>query len=104
MTAEIGQAQDQAQDSATVHMTAQGAPESFVWRGRRFDVVARPIPWIDRVPWWKTAARAPAGAAPLVLEQKMWQVQAAAADDGEIRIFDLAAGPGPQWPVTAIFD
>lgn len=104
MTAETSQATAPRQGEATVRTTTAGAPESLVWRGRRFDVIARPIPWIDRVPWWKTTARAPLGAGPLVLEQKMWQVQAAAADDGEILIFDLAAGPGPQWPVTAIFD
>ncbi|GAA1813256.1 DUF6504 family protein [Nesterenkonia flava] len=91
-------------DSATVWTASSGAPERLVWSGRRFRVSARPIPWIDRRPWWHTSTRVPAGRSAEALEQRMWQVQATAEDDGQILIFDLAVAAGPSWPVTGIYD
>lgn len=91
------------QDEATVWVTETGAPERLAWRGRRFDVSAKPLPWIDRVPWWQSSPRVPSGGSGALLEQEMWQVQATAAD-GQILIFDLAQAVGPQWRVTAIYD
>ncbi|GAA4925839.1 DUF6504 family protein [Nesterenkonia massiliensis] len=89
-------------DSATVWTTPEGAPARLVWGHRRFIVTDRPIPWIDRTPWWESLSRMPAGKADMQ-EQQMWQVQAT-AEDGQILIFDLAVMPGQQWPVTGIYD
>ncbi|WP_147106332.1 DUF6504 family protein [Nesterenkonia populi] len=91
------------QPMAAVRTSASGAPAEFEYAGRRFRVCARPIPWIDRWAWWETARRAPAGKSAHLLDRPMWQVQAA-AEDGEILIFDLAASPDLLWPVTAIYD
>lgn len=89
--------------AATVWTTPDGAPQRFVWQQRRFVVCAKPIPWIDRVPWWETSARVPVHGGAMV-EQSMWQVQAKALDNGELLIVDLAASETSQWAVTAVFD
>ncbi|MDO5493596.1 MAG: DUF6504 family protein [Nesterenkonia sp.] len=89
---------------ATVWTTATGAPERLLWASRRFVVVARPIPWIDRISWWEHSPRVPAGEAAQVLERQMWQVQVRALDTGELLIVDLSVAEGPQWPITAVFD
>lgn len=90
---------------ATVWSTPGGAPERFVWEGRRYVVVSRPIPWLERVPWWEQ----PAGTTPRtdgapVVERRMWQVEARALDTGEILTLDLAVGPGQRWSIVALFD
>ncbi|WP_137802237.1 DUF6504 family protein [Kocuria sp. 2SI] len=89
---------------ATVWRTPDGAPTTFMWDGRRFVVRSRPIPWVERIPWWEPADRAPKNTEPLVVERNMWQVQAKALDNGELLIIDLAAADGPLWSVTAVFD
>lgn len=91
-------------ESATVRTTATGAPERLTWDGRCFVVVARPIPWIDRISWWEHAPRVPVGEAAQVLERQMWQVQIRAQDTGELLIVDLAVTEGSRWPITAVFD
>ncbi|WP_300344625.1 DUF6504 family protein [Nesterenkonia sp.] len=92
------------QETATVWTTPQGAPARLLWAGRRFTVIAKPIAWMDRISWWESSLRVPAGSAAAVVERPMWQVQARAVEDGEILIFDLAASDGAQWPITAIYD
>lgn len=92
----------QAADFAQVETTDGGAPRAFVWRDRRFVVVTKPIPWIEKIRWWETASRAGRGQA-TVTERAMWQVQAR-ADDGQILIFDLAVENSRHWPVTGIYD
>ena len=87
---------------ATVWTTASGAPERLVWRGRRFLVHAKPIPWIDRVEWWILEQRAARGSFPS-LERRMWQVQIRALDNGEILLVDLEAGEGNAWQVTDVY-
>lgn len=91
-------------DTATVWTTAAGAPERLVWGGRRFVVVTKPIPWVDRTAWWESSPRVPVGGASQLLEQPMWQVQAKALDTGELLIVDLAVSEGQHWPITAVFD
>lgn len=89
--------------TATVWTTAAGAPERLVWGGQRLLVVAKPIGWVDRRPWWEHSPRVPAGEADQLLEQQMWQVQVKAMDTGELLIVDLAVTDGQQWPITAVF-
>ncbi len=91
------------QERAVVWTDEEGIPLRLIWSGRRFIVSGRPIRWFDRLPWWTTAGRAPAGGAADLLEQPMWQVRAT-AEDGQILIFDLAVSPGMDWPVTGIHD
>lgn len=91
-------------EAATVWTTASGAPERLIWAERRFLVIAKPIYWVDRLRWWESSPRVPAGGGHSLLERPMWQVQVKALDTGEILILDLAATDGPRWPVTAVFD
>ena len=90
-------------EPATVWVTASGAPERLVWRGRRFLVHARPVPWVDRIEWWMLEQRAPREAH-VPIEQPMWQVQIRAVDDHEILLVDLAAGDGGRWQVTNVYE
>lgn len=90
---------------ATVWTTRDGSPEKFVWEGRRYIVVSRPIPWLERVPWWEQPSRtAPGTDDAAVVERRMWQVEAKALDTGEILTLDLAIGPGQRWSIVAVFD
>lgn len=91
-------------ETATVWISASGAPARLVWAHRRFVVVAKPIPWTDHLPWWKTTVRAPRGQSGHMVERHMWQVQVKAVDDGQLLILDLAVSEGDQWPVTGIYD
>ena len=89
-------------EPATVWATASGSPERLVWRGRRFLVHAKPIPWIDRIEWWMLEQRAARGTF-LPLERRMWQVQIRVVDNGEIMLVDLEAGEDNQWQVTGVY-
>lgn len=91
-------------DTAAVWTTASGAPERLVWVGQRFVVVSKPIPWVDRIAWWESSPRVPAGASDQLLEQIMWQVQIKALETGELLIVDLAVTDGRQWPISVISD
>ncbi|MDR1388076.1 MAG: DUF6504 family protein [Propionibacteriaceae bacterium] len=91
-------------DFATVWTTPTGAPARFLYRGRRFVVTARPVFWIDRLPWWRQVSRVPPGRAANALEQPMWHVRAVAADGPDLT-FDLAADPdSDQWRVSGVYD
>ena len=102
-TIEATQVREPLGEPATVWLTASGAPERLVWRGRRFLVHARPVPWVDRIEWWVLEQRASLDAR-VPIEQPMWQVQIRALDDGEILLIDLAAGADGKWQVTSIHD
>lgn len=91
--------------TATVWTTAHGAPERLIWGGKRFIVVSKPIPWVDRSSWWDHSPRVPAGqTAADVLERQMWQVQIKSLETGEMLIVDLAVSDTAQWLITAVFD
>lgn len=90
---------------ATVRTTPGGAPERFVWEGHRYVVVSRPIPWLERVPWWDQPISASSeSGSTAVVERRMWQVEARDLDTGEILTLDLAIGPGQRWSIVALFD
>ena len=75
-----------------------GVPAQVRWRGRRYPVVGRPVPWIDRSPWWAwTAERLPQ-----VVEQPMWTVHLAAPDTGDIVEADLSVTAGDWWRLERI--
>jgi hypothetical protein len=96
-------ADDYLGDWATVWTTPSGSPVRFLYRGQPFAVTARPVFWIDRLPWWQRSRRAPAGGGGHLLEQPMWQVRASAG--GAALTFDLAADPdSSQWRVTGVYD
>lgn len=90
-------------EPASVWTTVSGAPERLVWRGRRFLVHSKPIPWVDRIEWWMLEQRVPRKAA-MPIEQRMWQVQIRAIDDGEILLVDLAADTDGKWRVMKVHD
>ncbi|MDR0417016.1 MAG: DUF6504 family protein [Propionibacteriaceae bacterium] len=88
---------------ATVWTTLSGAPTRFLYRGQPFTVTARPVFWVDRLPWWQQAARAPAGGGAHLLEQPMWQVRASTGGGASLT-FDLAADPDScQWQVMGVY-
>ncbi len=105
------------------------APESFIWRGRRYRVHAVIGHWYERTPWWRHAlapARASAdafgavdaGGGPgngadadgsespgLVLQEEIWRVEAAparAGGCGQLGVFELAKGC--RWRLIGIAD
>lgn len=85
---------------ATVWTSPDGAPARLVWNRRRFLVCGKPLAWF--APEGPTSGEdGPTGSRE---ETRMWQVQARAVDNGELLIFDLAAGRGPEWTVAHIFD
>lgn len=93
-----------APQPATVWATPEGVPERFVWQSRRFVVVSRPIPWIDRRDWWTGEQSVSRGTAGRVLEQRMWQVEAS-DEEGAIRIYDLAVGEtADRWFLARSYD
>lgn len=77
-------------DSIEVWTSDTGAPTRFVYRGRRWLVTGRPQRWMARQAWWDTQTRVPRGTAATAIEQPVWQVDAAAIDDGETVQLQLA--------------
>jgi hypothetical protein len=92
-------------EPVVVWATDAGVPQRLEWRGREFLVCAKPTPWIDRVPWWQVASRAPVGKGAELLEQPMWQVQALSTDADEVVRVDLAVGQeGDWWRVIRVYE
>lgn len=60
--------------SVSVATTPDGVPTSLEWDGRKFDVARKPLPWVDRTPWWSTTARAPRGAGAGLLEHLVYRL------------------------------
>ena len=86
------------EEEVAVLASVSGAPAQVSWRGRRYPVVGRPVPWIDRSPWWiLTAERLPA-----VVEQPMWTVSLVAPDTGDIVEADLSVLAGDWWRLQRI--
>jgi hypothetical protein len=90
-------------EPAVVWTTAHGVPQRMQWRGREFLVCAKPVPWVDRVPWWQVAERAPAGLGAELLERPMWQVQALSDDGADVVRLDLAVGED-WWRVIRMYE
>lgn len=88
-------------EPATVWVDDSGAPQRLLWRGQRFLVSSRPIPWVDRTSWWKEGPRAPLGATES-LEHHMWQVQVRSVENSEMFLLDIQASATQQWQVTAV--
>jgi hypothetical protein len=60
--------------SVSVATTPDGVPTRLEWDGRTFDVARKPLPWVDRSPWWSTTARAPRGAGGGLLEHLVYRL------------------------------
>jgi hypothetical protein len=105
-------------EAVTVWMSKNGTPRRLEWRGRDFAVCARPVRWVDRVPWWQVSGRAPAGDADGLVERQCWRVQAiptghetphddsdsvfsARVDSGQVLILDLTVDDG-WWRVVGV--
>lgn len=94
---------DVSEESANVHVrTGTGAPEHLVWRGKRYAIIAPPIPWVDRLPWWEHQARMPRGRS-VALERRMWQVLV--REEGcplaPVLLLDLGAGGPGGWRIAS---
>ena len=86
------------EEEVAVLASASGAPAQVRWRGCRYTVVGRPVPWIDRTPWWAwTAERLPA-----VVEQPMWTVRLAAPSTGDTVEADLSVVAGDWWRLERV--
>ena len=86
------------QEEVAVLAGSSGVPAQVRWRGRRYPVIGRPVPWIDRSPWWAwTAERLPK-----VVEQPMWTVRMMAPDTGDIVEADLSVTAGDWWRLERI--
>lgn len=86
------------EEEVAVLASALGVPAQVRWRGRRYPVVGRPVPWIDRSPWWAwTAERLPK-----VVEQPMWTVRLADSATGDVVEADLSVIGGDWWRLERI--
>lgn len=86
------------EEQVAVLAGASGAPVQVDWRGRRYRVVGRPVPWIDRSPWWVwTAERLPQ-----IVEQPMWTVALATTGSDHIVNADLSVTDGDWWRLERI--
>ncbi|MDR0847530.1 MAG: hypothetical protein LBN10_00570 [Propionibacteriaceae bacterium] len=84
-------------DLVAVWTTPAGAPQRLEWGGCKFVVSAKPVAWIDRVPWWQLSTRAPNGSTGALLERLTWRVQAMSIDDGQTLTLDLVPSPQNDW-------
>jgi len=53
---------------AHVNTDANGAPNWFSWRGRRYVVLAILFSWLEAAPWWRTRQ---------AREWQVWRIEAA---------------------------
>jgi hypothetical protein len=88
-------------EPALVWTSKTGVPRKLEWRNRRFVVSTKPVPWVNRVPWWQLTNRAPSNGADVLAEQQMWQVQVLAVDNGQVFTLDLLTANG-EWRVTRV--
>lgn len=58
-----------------VATTADGLPVSFVRHGKTWHVAVEPVRWYERVSWWETDTRMPAGEG-IRIDVMVCQVQA----------------------------
>ncbi|MCL2736905.1 MAG: hypothetical protein FWD75_09820 [Propionibacteriaceae bacterium] len=84
-----------------VWVSTAGEPTRFEWRDRRYAVSGRPVPWINREPWWTSASLVGSVQA---LTQHMWRVTGVDPATGESIHADLAVEDGSWWRLTHIDD
>jgi len=86
------------EEPVAVRVGLSGTPAQVMWRGCRYQVVGRPVPWVDRAPWWTwTAERLPQ-----VVEQSMWTVHLATPDGDGVVEADLSVVQGDWWRLERI--
>ena len=76
-----------------------GEPTRFEWRSHQYAVSGRPVPWINRAPWWTTASMM--GTVHTVT-QRMWRVTAVNPVTGESIRADLGVEDGHWWRLTPL--
>ena len=89
----------EAGELVAVWASDTGVPQRFEWGGHRYLVCGRPVPWVDRMPWWSRAAEVGTIQAP---EQQMWRVTGMDAITGDVTCVDLAVEEPRWWRVTGI--
>lgn len=88
--------------SVSVATTPDGVPTRLEWNGRTFDVTRKPLPWVDRSPWWSTTTRAPRGAGGGLLEHLVYRLTVR-DQAGHLVVVD-AARLGADWSVSEVSD
>jgi len=91
---------DLVEESVAVRVGPAGAPVQVLWRGQNWQVMGRPVPWIDRLPWWTwTAERLPQ-----VVEQPMWTVSLVMPGTDKVLEADLSVVQGDWWRLERVRD
>lgn len=90
-----------------VTTSATGVPVSFTYQGSIWVVVvvvvADPVRWFERVPWWETKARMSTRGAGSRIDVEVRQVQAArsSAEPAELVTFELVLD-GSVWSLRSV--
>ena len=84
-------------EPVAVRVGTSGMPIRVLWRGRDYEVVGRPVRWVDRTPWWTWTAEK----LPKVVEQPMWTVRLAAPDCDVVQA-DLSVTGGDWWQIERV--
>ncbi len=71
-----------AQSVSGAAAAVEPRPERFLWRGRRYRVLAVVQHWVEVGLWWR-------GARATDEEYDLWRVEAAAGRQGQVGQFDL---------------
>lgn len=81
-------------------------PTLFLWRGRVHQVRAVLSQWTQRVPWWRVSGedlQGPReGGGDLLLEQRVWRVEAGAGRARGLGVYDLVEDE--QWWLERVAD
>ncbi|MDO4918407.1 DUF6504 family protein [Kocuria sp.] len=84
-------------EGVAVRCNAALDPCALVYRGRELRVLQPVIHWFERCNWWDTEERVPRESATSVVDREYWRVQAAPAEAGIIRTFDLTRDQATGW-------
>jgi len=87
-------------DLVAVWANDAGVPQRFEWGGHQYLVCPRPVPWVDRAPWWSMTETG------LIsdVEQQMWRVSGLDTTTGEITRVDLAVEEPGWWRLSGVQD
>ena len=87
-------------------LDAKRRPASLAWRGLSYRVVAKPVRWFERRPWWIEESRAERGREGLV-DYEIWRVQIVPErrPSAEVRTIDVSRhGAAGRWRVVRLHD
>jgi hypothetical protein len=85
---------------------AKSRPVTLTWQGLRYHVVAKPVRWFERRPWWIEESRAERGREGLV-DYEIWRVQIVPerSPSAQARTIDVSRhGRAERWRVVRLHD